>query len=129
MVEKYYLVHMQLMKEWGEYSAKNVCFSKIPALFFHLPDSMLQDLIEVFSELIKLNPKGSMVFQKETIITLFEFCLIIMRTNAESISNHYIKAKALELIAIFIYADEKKQMMMDFTNSDIIKQTLMDTLV
>jgi len=34
-----------------------------------------------------------------------EFCLAILRTEAEVITNPYIKAKALELIAIFHQAD------------------------
>lgn len=104
-LEKYYTVHIKLMKDWGEYNEKNVQFSDIPKLFCHLPESFFSDLIEAFTELIKLNIKGVGAIQKETIINLTEFCLAILRTNSKAISNPYIKAKALELVAIFIYAD------------------------
>jgi hypothetical protein len=41
----------------------------------------------------------------ETIVKLVEFALAILRTDSETITNPYVKAKALELIAIFIYSD------------------------
>ncbi len=94
-----------------------------------MPESFFSDLIEAFTELIKLNSKGAAALQKETIINLTEFCLAILRTNSKAISNPYIKAKALELIAIFIYADQKKELMKDFNNSEIIKSKLMETLI
>jgi hypothetical protein len=114
ILEKYYTMHIKLMRDWGEFNPKLVKFSDNPPLFSHLPDSLLQDLIEAFTELIKLSPKGAHMLQKETVINLTEFCITILRTNTKAISNPYTKAKALELIAIFIYADSKKELMMDF---------------
>jgi len=55
--------------------------------------------------------------------------MALLRTDSKCISNPYIKAKALELIAIFIYADSKKEFMGDFTNSNVIKSKLMETLI
>lgn len=86
-------------------------------------------MIEAFTELLKFHIKGTCAIQKEMMINLTEFCLAILRTNSKAISNPYIKAKALELIAIFIQADYKKELSKDFANSDIVKHTLMETLI
>ena len=40
-----------------------------------------------------------------------------------------MKAKSIELIAIFIYADNKKEYMKDFNASEIIRSKFMETLV
>ena len=46
----------------------------------------------------------------ESILTIVEFCLALVRTEQEAITNPYMKAKAIELITIFIYSDEKKEL-------------------
>ena len=98
-------------------------------LFCYLPEGFILDLIDSFTEIIKLNPRGVKTFNPESIINLTEFCITILRTDTKAISNPHVKAKALELIAIFIYADQKKEMMGDFNNSSVIKKFFMDTLV
>ena len=53
-----------------------------------------------------------------------------MRTDPKSITNPYTKAKALELIAVFMYVDEKKkELMPEFNNSVIVRNKLMETLI
>jgi hypothetical protein len=74
-------------------------------------------MIECFTEIIKINPRGAKAFNPETIINLSEFCITILRSDTKIITNPYMKAKALELLAIFIYADQKKELMKDFSNS------------
>ena len=56
----------------------------------------------------------------ETAITIYEFCITLLRTDSKSITNPYTKAKALELMTNFIYSDRKKELMNEFVKSDII---------
>lgn len=62
LLEKYYLIHMKLMRDWGEYNDKEVRFGDNPNLFCHLPESLISDMIDTFTEIIQLNPKGIKIF-------------------------------------------------------------------
>lgn len=128
-IEKFYTVHMRLMQNWGEFNKNSFKFSKTPNLFFYLPENFLIDFFDVFTELIKVNPKGHKMIQSETLLTIVEFCLSLVRTDQEAITNPYMKAKAIELITIFIYSDEKKELGLEFSKSDFIKNFLMETLI
>lgn len=101
---------MRLMREWGRFDQKKVKLSEDPGIFCHLPENFMQDMIDVISEIIKVNIQGYKAFKIETILDATEFCLALLRTEAEVITNPYIKAKALELIAIFHQADQKKEL-------------------
>jgi len=96
---------MKLLREWGNFDAKKVKMSDNPGIFCHLPENFIQDLIDVFSEIIKINILGHKAFHVDTIINATEFCLTLLRTDNEVITNPYAKAKALELISIFHVAD------------------------
>jgi Ubiquitin elongating factor core len=78
---------------------------------------------------MKLSPKGLKTFSMETIINIIEFCLVVLRTDSSVITNPYIKAKALELIAVFVYSDNKKELVSAISSSDIIKDRLMETVI
>ena len=53
---------MKLMRDWGEYNEKEVRFGDNPNLFCHLPESLISDMIDTFTEIIQLNPKGIKIF-------------------------------------------------------------------
>lgn len=76
-----------------------------------------------------MSPKGAKILPVESIINLTEFSLIILRTDSKTITNPYIKAKAVELITIFIYADQKKELTGAYLGSEIIVSKLMETLI
>lgn len=92
---------MKLMREWGGYNDLRVSLSNDPGIFCYLPENLMQDMFDVMSEIIKVNILGHKAFSYDTIINSTEFCLALLRTDNDVITNPYIKAKALELIAIF----------------------------
>lgn len=58
MIEKFYLIHMKLMRDWGEYNEKNCRFGKDGThanLFCYLPENFFGDLIDAFSDILKVN--------------------------------------------------------------------------
>lgn len=129
LLEKFFTVHMRLMKDWGEFDAKNISFGGRPHLFCFLPENFLTDMIECFTEIIKIHPKGYKAILTESVIAIFEFCMILIRTDSKSITNPHTKTKALELMTLFLYLDQKNQLTADFTKSDIINKHLMETVV
>jgi len=54
-VEKFYALHMKLMRDWGGFDEKRVKLSDDPGIFCHLPENLMQDMIDVFTEIIKVN--------------------------------------------------------------------------
>ena len=72
-----------------------------------MPESFFGDLVETFDSIIRTNSKECRAFLPETAVSIFEFCLTIIRTDQKSITNPYTKAKALELMALFIQSDTK----------------------
>jgi hypothetical protein len=62
LLEKFYTCHMRLMKDWGEYDDKNVRFSSRPNYWCYLPENLLLDFIDSFSEIIRIHPKGHKIF-------------------------------------------------------------------
>jgi hypothetical protein len=117
------------MREWGSYDSKRVKFSDEPGILCHLPENFIQDMIDVTSEIIKINMLGHKAFSLDTLINLTEFCLTILRTDSDVITNPYAKAKALELISIFHTSDQKKELLPQFSKSDIITNILMETVI
>jgi hypothetical protein len=91
-----------------------------PNLFCYLPENFFLDLIDGFSEIMKTNNREHKAYMNETAITIYEFCITLLRTDSKSITNPYTKAKALELMTNFIYSDRKKELMNEFVKSDII---------
>lgn len=65
----------------------------------------MQDMLDIVSEVLKVSPLGHKTFAPEFIINATDYCLTLLRTDAEVITNPYIKAKALEMIALFHQAD------------------------
>lgn len=55
-IEKFYTVHMKLMKDWGKYDEKKVKLNDEPGIMCYLPENFLQDMIDVMTEVIKVNP-------------------------------------------------------------------------
>ncbi len=128
-LEKFYIVHMRLMKDWGKYDEKNAKFSNSPNLFCYLPENFVLDFIDSFTEIIKVHPRGHKILSNEAILSICEFCIIIIRTDAKAFTNPYVKAKAIELFTIFIYSDQKKELMVEYLKSEIIKKYLMETTI
>jgi len=120
---------MKLMRDWGQYDPKQARFSDCPPLFTHLPESQLQDMIEVFTEILKIHPRGVFAFSKEVVVNMIEFCIAILRSKKECITNPYAKAKALELVSIFVQTDQKKELMLDLTNSEVIRDHFIETII
>lgn len=136
LLERFYLVHFHLMKQWGEFNPHTFSFGgggsggSAPNLFCFFPENFLTDVIECFTELVKTHPREHRVLMNETIISIYEFCLILLRTESSSITNPYTKAKALELMTIFIYSDSrKKELTNEFAKSEIINRCLMETVI
>ena len=128
LLEKFFTVHMRLMRVWGEYEPKHHRFGRpAPVLFCYLPENFLTDFIDSISEIMKINSREHKAFMTETVVQIYEFCLIILRTESQAITNPYTKAKALELMTLFVYADRKKELTMELSKSDIIQQYLMET--
>ena len=61
----------------------------------------MQDMFDVITEIIKISPVGHKTLSTEMIINMSEFCIALLRTDSVVITNPYIKAKALEIMAIF----------------------------
>jgi Ubiquitin elongating factor core len=131
MLEKFFTVHIQLMREWGEYDEKTVKFggNNHPNLFCYLPENFLTDFIDSFTDIMRTNSREYRAFMPETIVSIYEFCLAILRTDQKSITNPYTKAKALELMTLFVYSDQKKELMNYFIKSDVINRFLMETVI
>lgn len=55
--------------------------------------------------------------------------MTLIRTDSKAISNPYTKAKAIELITVFLYSDQKNQLMGDYSKSEIIKKYLIETVI
>ena len=62
-------------------------------------------MFDIMTEIIKISPIGHKTFSAEMIINMSEFCIALLRTDSAVITNPYIKAKALEIMAIFHQAD------------------------
>ena len=58
-------------------------------------------MIDVMTEIIRLNPINHKAFKDESIIDVTEFCIAILQTDSKVITNPYIKAKAIDLLAVF----------------------------
>ena len=130
LVEKLYTVHIMLLKIWGEYDEKTAALGRQhPNLFCYLPENFLSDLIDSFTEILKSNTRPSKVFSKETVIAVFEFCIILIRTDGKTITQPYVKANALELINYFLYSDEKGELTSEFAKSPVISSKIMETVV
>ena len=135
LAEKFYAVHMSCMKIWGNFEEKQVKFGgggangSHPNLFCYIPENFLTDFIECFSDIMRANPRGYKAFMAETAVQIYEFCLAIIRTDQKSITNKYTKAKALELMTLFVYSDTKKELANDMNKSEIINRYLMETVV
>lgn len=112
LTERFYTVHLRLMREWGEFDEKGMRFGRgsHPNLYCYLPENCMTDFIEVFTELIKTHPREHKAFLPETAVDIYEFCLALLRTDSKSVTNPYTKAKALELMTIFVYADRKSEL-------------------
>ena len=120
---------MKLMREWGGFDNKRMKLSDQPGIFCHLPENFMQDLLDIVSEILKVSPHGHRAFSPDFITNATDFCLTLLRTEAEVITNPYIKAKALELIALFHQADQKKELMPYFAKSPVIVEILMETVI
>ena len=105
LIEKFFVPHMRLMREWGHLDLKSMRFSEEPSIFTHLPESYLQDMLDVMNEIIKLNPINHKVFKDEAVLDVTEFCIAILQTDSKVITNPYIKTKAVDLLAIFQQSD------------------------
>ena len=46
-VERFYTVHMRLMREWGGYDELRVKLSDSPGIYCHLPENFMQDMFDV----------------------------------------------------------------------------------
>jgi hypothetical protein len=69
LLEKLYTVHIQLLKNWGMFDAKEVCFGgKHANLFCYLPENFIADLIDAFSDILKTNPREFKAFLPETVV-------------------------------------------------------------
>jgi hypothetical protein len=64
---------MKLMKDWGHFNEKEYQYSSSSKLFCHLPEGFFQDLIDAFTEIMRLSPLGLKTFGMETIINIVEF--------------------------------------------------------
>jgi Ubiquitin elongating factor core len=78
MIEKFFGTHMKLMRDWGHLDTKWIRFSELPGIFCHLPESYLQDMIEVMNEIVKINSINHKAFRDEAIIDVTEFCIAIL---------------------------------------------------
>jgi len=58
-------------------------------------------MFDIMTEIIKISPIGHKTFSTDMIINMTEFCISLLRTDSVVITNPYIKAKALETMAIF----------------------------
>jgi len=131
LLEKFFTVHIRLMQVWGEYDEKAVKFGGMdhPNLFCYLPENFLTDFIDSFSDIMRTNSKEYRAFMPETIVSIYEFCLTVLRTAQKSITNPYTKAKALELMTLFVYSDQKKELMNYFMKSDVINRFFLETVI
>jgi hypothetical protein len=94
-----------------------------------LPENFIGDLIECFTDILKLNPKGFKAFMPDTAVAIYEFCIALIRTDSKIITNPYTKAKALELMTFFVYSDQKKELTSYFTRSEIVNKYFMETII
>ena len=73
---------MKLMKDWGKYDEKNGKLSDEPGIMCYLPENFLQDMIDIMSEIIKINQQGHKAFSTDAILNTTEFCLTLLRTDS-----------------------------------------------
>jgi len=86
-------------------------------------------MIDTFTEILKASQKHYKVYAVETIVALWEFCITVIRTETKVLTQPYVKANALELMTLFIYTDEKKELTPELSKSPVISRTLMDTVL
>ena len=74
---------MKLMRDWGEYDEVHVKFGAKahPNLFCYLPENFLGDLIECFTDILKMNSKAHKAFMPDTAVAIYEFCITLIRTD------------------------------------------------
>ena len=63
-IEKFFTVHMHLMRDWGDFDLSKALFGSKghPVLFSYLPESFIGDLIETFDCVIRTNQKECRAF-------------------------------------------------------------------
>ena len=82
VLEKFFIVHMQLMKDWGQYDAKTCRFQSKANLFCYLPENFFIDFIDSISELLKLSSRGFKIYMSDSIVGFYEFCIALLRTDS-----------------------------------------------
>jgi hypothetical protein len=60
---------------------------------------------------------------------VLEFCVATLRTDNKFITNPYTKAKALELMALFVRSDTKNEFMNYYNNSEVISKFFIETVI
>ncbi len=94
-----------------------------------MPENFLGDFIEAFSDILRVNPREYKAFMPDTAVAIYEFCIGLIRTESKIITNPYTKAKALELVTLFVYSDRKKELTTYFIRSDTINRFFMQTII
>jgi hypothetical protein len=119
------------MRDWGSYDVKQAlfCGNGVPGIFSYVPESFFGDLIESFECVIHVNQRQCKAFTAETAVAVLEFCLATLRTDNKFITNPYTKAKALELMALFVRSDTKNEFMNYYNNSEVISKFFMETVI
>jgi hypothetical protein len=74
---------MKLMRDWGEYDERLVNFGSKghPNLFCYLPENFLGDMIECFSDVLRVNSREFRAFMPDTAVAIYEFCIALLRTD------------------------------------------------
>lgn len=65
MLEHLYSVHMELMKQWGEFDATSCSMGVDPVLFHYLPEGFLFDINEIIIASIKINRRYALAFSPD----------------------------------------------------------------
>jgi hypothetical protein len=108
----YCQVMIELLLKWGNVSEKTGLLptNPVPTLYQKLPDYILEDIIEFYMHIMHFSNSGWKHFPRDHILPLFKFCVVVLKSE-KVISNPYIKAKILELMALFTAGDRKHEIL------------------
>lgn len=104
----FYDIFFEFMKSWGGYDAATAKISSEPVkeIMKQLPETILEDMIELYNFTFTNNRQQILTFQREDLINIIEQAIVVLRSK-EAITNPYHGAHLVERMSQLVYHEVK----------------------
>ena len=129
-LNNFFKIQFSLIKKWGNVNLKQGKLQDDPPkkVLKFLPEHFLTDMTDFWQYLFKNKNDSLTYFVPDDAIMIFEMAIIIIN-SPRSITNPYIAAKFIEVLAMIIFFEERVNWLTHFTESRLIVEHLMEALV